>query len=395
MRDASKLGMYDAILISNVDRISRGTDEDFHYLEHWCYENRKAIVVAQFGGFQFPARTGPEGIVDKRLWDVFKETARREWEAIRDRHADTREVIKAHREESGGTEGMIGRPPFGYRVVGAKLHKTFAIHPDNGPVAHEVFIRIAQGRTATEVANWLTETGAMGGKLVRTKMVIDMIKRTSYLGSRDGVEYPSLVARELFDSANAAISARSIKTGGRKGIHGYSGVILCACSTEDDMVPLYYHHSTRDGKPIGIPHYRCARGRRGLAGETRCEYPGMGFDAANAAIDAMMGADVSWPFITVVTGGDAARQAGIERLTLEIESADKRRDRTESNRLWDARESLESQAPEPIKTEIIRRTDASVGELWAQASLTDQRSMLAERDVIVQLPTPNGEVKVA
>src|ERR1700743_1929032 len=63
MTVAAKLAAYDGILISDTDRLSRGTDEDFHYIEDWCYKNRKSIVVAN--GPQFPPRDGPMGESDR------------------------------------------------------------------------------------------------------------------------------------------------------------------------------------------------------------------------------------------------------------------------------------------------------------------------------------------
>jgi DNA invertase Pin-like site-specific DNA recombinase len=402
MNDPAKLQMWDALYVAETDRLARLDDAGFEDIEHWMRKHGKRIITGE--DVQFPPRH--DG--DRYMWLGLKRRARTYWEDTKAKHASVREVIKAN-------GGMIGRPPFGYMVVGEKTRKTFAIHPVNGPVAVEIFTRVSQGRTASEVAQWLTETGAIkdakgNGKMIRAKSVIDLVKRTSYLGSRDGVEYPALVTQELWDSANAAVERRSVKTGGRRASHGYSGVIYCACSTESELVPFYFHQSTRkeagwrereaatgekeQGKPVGVPHYRCGRGRRGVTGESRCDYAPLGFEAANAAVGAFMEADTSWPFATITTGGDTARQNELARIKAELHAAIDAGNMVQVPTLAANLARVEAREPEPIVTRTVRRTDASVGELWSAASLTDQRSMLAERDVIVQL-TPNGEVKVS
>lgn len=386
MNDATKLDTWDALYVTETDRLARMDDEGFHKIETWMYEHGKRIITGE--DVHFPPRH--DG--DRYMWLGLKRRARTYWEDTRNKHAAAREVIRAN-------GGMIGRAPFGYRIVGEKTRKTFSIDDVTGQVALEIFVRISQGRTATEVAMWLTEIGAFRdragkAKSIRAKFVTGLVRRESYLGHRDGVDYPALVTKELWDSANAALSRRSFKHTGRRSNHGFSGVIFCACSTEDDKVPMYFHHSVKNGKPVGIPHYRCGRGRRNSAGEARCEYKALVFDAANEAVDRFMSEDVSWPFVTVTSGGDTARQNEIARIKQLLHKAIESGDYAQVPALTATLAELESREAEPIVTRTIHRTDVTVGELWSAATLTDQRSMLAERDVIVQL-TPSGEVKVS
>lgn len=381
MRDATKMAMYDGILISNVDRISRGTDEDFHWLENWAYVNKKIIMVAQSGGFQFPARSGPMGIVDKQLWQVFKETARREWEAIRDRHADTRQVIKAN-------GGAIGLPPFGYIVVGTKLHKVFEIDPVWGPVAHESFKRISEGHTATSVAIWLTE---QTGKTWRVKRVTDMIRRRTYLGSRDGFSFEPLVTEELWQQANNALASRSFvrkDKGGRRAEHGYSGLIFCECGQ------IYYHHqSTRDGNPVGEAKYRCSRGRRGKAGEAKCMIGAPKFDDINVMVDELMTKAATPEFVMVTTGGDHGRQMELQGLQDEMRAAMARMDMGEVQRLAACVSALQGRDVEPVSIEM-RETGKTYGQVWQQGQLADRRALLGRLAHKVTVKTVDGEWKV-
>lgn len=104
MTDPALLAMCDAILFNDTDRLSRGTDEDFHWIENWAYLNGKRIIVPD--GPQFPPRDGAMGESDRYQWIAQKRAARTYWESVRDKHADTREVIHAN-------GAAIGLPPFG------------------------------------------------------------------------------------------------------------------------------------------------------------------------------------------------------------------------------------------------------------------------------------------
>src|ERR1700739_4065907 len=57
--------------------------------------------------------------------EPLESTGRPYGEAVRDKHADTREVIRANQAATGGRQGVIGKPPFGYRITGTKLNKRF------------------------------------------------------------------------------------------------------------------------------------------------------------------------------------------------------------------------------------------------------------------------------
>ena len=366
MTDPDKLGMYDAILISDTDRISRGTDEDFHYIEDWCYRTGKRIIVAN--GPQFPPREGPMGDSDRYQWIAQKRAARTYWESVRDKHADTRGLIKAN-------GGAIGRPPFGYRIEGAKLRKTFVIDSVTGPLAREAFQRIANGRNITSVALWLTEKT---GFTWRLKRVTDMIKRRSYLGSRDGHEFEALITEELWESANSALSARSTPRGGRRAVHGYSSVIYCECGAS-----FYRHQSVaKDGSDVGTEKYRCSRGRRNILGEGRCDYPAIPFDAANKAVNALMRDDFTPEWVMVTTGGDSGRQMELQRIQDEMSDAMTRKDMGAVTNLAAKFAEVDSRPAEPIRT-VPKRTGRTKAESWGNGTLSDQRTMLGDFTVTV------------
>jgi DNA invertase Pin-like site-specific DNA recombinase len=356
MTDPSMMAMYDGILVSDTDRLSRGTQEDFVYIEHWASSNGKKIIVAR--GPQYPARNDAE----RGDWDGQKRRARTYWEDTRNKQADAREIIKAN-------GAAMGLPPFGYRIEGQKYAKRFVVDTVNGPLAKEAFQRIADGRTATSVAEWLKE---VTGKNWHVKRVVEMIRRRTYLGEREGHQFEALVSEGLWESANAAVAARSVATGGRPTIHGYSSVIYCECEAP------YYRSYTGQG----TEKYRCSRGHRSIVGETKCAYKSVNYDAANAVVDAHMREDHTWEYVWVTEGGDHGRQMELARIQAEMTTAMARKDMGLLTTLAAKYGELDAMPANPIKT-TSKRTGRTNAEAWTTGTLSDQRSKLGDVQVMV------------
>lgn len=356
MTDQAKMSLYDAILVE-TDRLARVDDEGWHYIEHWCYENDKKIITAE--GVQFP----PRDASDKYQWIGLKDRARSYWEDVRDKHAHTREIIRAN-------GGAIGLAPFGYIITGARYRKTFVIDPVWGPVAHEAFTRTSEGHTATSVAIWLSE---QTGKPWRVKRVTDMIKRRTYLGERDGLKFDALVTAELFDSANAAMNARSFvhkNTGGRRVEHGYSGLLFCECGSL-----LYRHQSSRNGKDVGQAKYRCSSGRTGDLSQVRCSYGAAIVSEVDEMIDGLMARNMTPEFVMVTTGGDYGKQSELSGLQDAMKAAMAKMDMGEVTRLAQAVTELQGRESEPVRM-TMKETGRTYGQVWESGDLADRRDLL-------------------
>jgi DNA invertase Pin-like site-specific DNA recombinase len=369
MTDPVKLAMYDGILVE-TDRLARCDDKGWHYIEGWCYDNDKKIFTAE--GVQFPPRDDS----DRYQWIGLKRRARTYWEDVRDKHAGTRELIRAN-------GGAIGKAPFGYVVSGVKLRKTFTIDPVWGPVAREAFQRISEGHTATSVAIWLTEAT---GNMWRVKRVTEMIQRRTYLGERDGHEFEPLVDQAVWDQANAALATRSFKQkdqGGRRAVHGYSGLIYCECGAK------LYRHKT----DTGHEKYRCGRGRSGDVRESRCEFTAPNFAEINEKIDAFMLTMKTPDVVVVTTGGDHGKQMELQRLTDEMKAATARVDMAEVMRLAPLISALQNTESEPIKLEV-RETGKTYADEWDAGNLADRRSLLGRLAHKVTVKMVEGEWRV-
>lgn len=369
MTDPVKIAAYDAIIVE-TDRLARCDDKGWHYIEGWCYDNGKRIITAE--GVQFP----PRDDADRYQWLGLKRRARTYWEDVRDKHAGTRAVIKAN-------GGAIGLPPFGYTTSGEKLRKAFVPHPVNGPLALEAFTRISQGHTATSVAIWL---GEQTGKPWRVKRVTDMIGRRSYLGERDGHQYPMLSEdfAKLWERANAALASRSFRhadTGGRRPVHGYSGLVLCECGAR------YYRHQGARGQE----KYRCGRGRRGDFGEVRCEHGAPLFAEANAAVDEAMSRYEVLEIVMVTSGGDHGKQQRLAEITDAMTSAMGRKDMAEVARLAAEFAAADATESEPIRTQGLL-TGRTYADVWRDAGLAGRRALLARGLFTVTLVLAGGTV---
>jgi DNA invertase Pin-like site-specific DNA recombinase len=361
MTDPALMAMYDGILIYHTDRLSRGTQEDFTYIEHWAVAHGKRIIVAD--GPQFPKRDDS----DYWRWTSEKDVARKEWERIRARQMGTQTQLKSMGH-------AVGKPPFGYMVTGAVYAKRFEIDPVTGPVAREAFQRIADGHTASNVAIWLSE---QTGQSWRVKRVTEMIKRRTYLGERDGHAFTALVSEELWNDANAAMASRSFKqrdAGGRRTAHGYSGEIFCECGAK-----LYRHQSER-----GKEKYRCARGRRGDVTEARCGHGAPLLGPVDAAIDTLMRRAMVPERVMMTTGGDHGRQMELQRLQDAMSAAMAKRDMAEVTRLAAEFADVDARPAEAVRT-ILRETGRSYADVWGSGELSDRRAMLARGDFRIRV----------
>lgn len=374
MTEPAKLALYDALLVSDLDRLSRAGQVDFVDIEGWANRTGKTILVR--GGLRYPARTDAE----RGDWDAKKRSARNYWEDVRDKHADTRGIILAN-------GSAIGRPPFGYTITGEELHKSFTADEVNAPLALEIFQRIADGKSAQSVAAWVTE---LTGQQWRTQRVIKMVRSDSFKADdngncqRDGHTYPAIITRELYDQANAAQAARSFTKAGGGGhvTHAYSSVIYCACGGK-----LTHHQSTRDGKPVGQAKYRCEVGRRNRS-EARCGNDAILFELANAFVDSKMSDSMYPDAVLTTTGGDAAKQAELDTLRKAQTAAVAAGDMAKLSALVADYETVAARPSAPIETRV-RLTGKTLADIWSAGNLADRRALLASGVVRVTV-TPTG-----
>jgi hypothetical protein len=91
-------------------------------------------------------------------------------------------------------------------VVKRRLVTKRVIDPRQGPSTVQLFELIAEGKAPGTVARWLTSQGirTKSGKSFTSRSVRQIVENEAYVGSTGN---PPIVSRELFDAANAALTA--------------------------------------------------------------------------------------------------------------------------------------------------------------------------------------------
>ena len=204
------------------------------------------------------------------------------------------------------------------------------------------------------------------GEVQRAKAVIDMIKRDTYLGRRDGVEFEPLVSETVWNDANATVAARSFTRSAVASVHHYSGVVHCGrCGS------VLYHHKPERGHA----KYRCGLGQRGVA-ESKCGMPGIDYDTANAAIDTVMSPLGIPEQVQRAEGGDAGKSAELAPIKRRMAAAMAKNDMGEVAKL--SAEYAERDAKPAAEVRVWwERTGKSLGQVWAGADIAARRELLS------------------
>jgi len=188
LSDPVKLASYDAIVFYAIDRISRGSDEDFVAIKAWASQNGKRLVAVgpMDGGIQYPSR----GDADYWMWTAMERQAGQEWLAIRERIWRARKAIT----DQGG---LMGRAIWGYQIQGDRYGKRLVPTDLCREYWPQVLTRLAEGDSLRKVAAWLdaesvpTDTG----KRWNEGTLGSLVKSPTYRGERRQ-QYPVVDCQE-------------------------------------------------------------------------------------------------------------------------------------------------------------------------------------------------------
>ena len=154
---------YDEIVASSVDRLGRNF-RDMCALRDWAEDTHKGITVLDPPLHWPPA---PDDVLTPIMWDLLARFAQWELQTITKRHRDARVKVR----ENGG---YVGRPPFGFEVVGEKYSRTIQPIPNLTPAIRELVRRALRGDTLLSMAQWLDSEGICCpqlGKVANGKVV--------------------------------------------------------------------------------------------------------------------------------------------------------------------------------------------------------------------------------
>lgn len=303
------LCQYDALVALKVDRLTRADDEGVDRLKKWARDNHKTIVITS-ADVRFPSE-GMEGV----RWDMYIRMAHQEWLDIRERYGRMQSV----KHDAGS---IVGRAPWGYEIIrlpdGRKMIEPT---PDGREWVPKIFGWVAEGKTAAEVAEMLTDAKvrtSQGLTRWHEASVATMIKRPTYSGmrarkGRTALECEPLVSRALQDKAIAKLAARArLGPSGRTQPKALLAKLKCGhpdCPGEGDW-PMY--------RAAGGKWYRCTGKGPQRKG---CGNPMVPLEEADNLVLYASGYWDSKPYIAqrFVSGNDAGIR--LERLRAEMAEA--------------------------------------------------------------------------
>jgi DNA invertase Pin-like site-specific DNA recombinase len=165
-------------------------------------------------------------------------------------------VLAAHNAiKSNG--GVIGRPGYGYEVVGEAKHKTLAIHPEEATVVREAVDRYLAGESVEDIVNDFNRRGISkrtkrDGTPIQwhVKTLAQLLRSPSIAGRRvdaDGKTVHTYDPIITWDE-HKRIVARMDKRANRQGISpGNTTALLTGMLFDADGNPMYRIHGW--GKP--------------------------------------------------------------------------------------------------------------------------------------------------
>ena len=362
--DGSKLAQFDGILAYRMDRLSRGSDEDFALIETWASVHSKRFVIVD--GPQYPARDDN----DYWSWAAARREAFKELETITERCGRAQRQIIA-------TGAVVGKPPLGLAISGEKYGKTLVPTELGRAVVPEAFDRVLAGESMGQVAAWL---GEQTGRTFKRKAVRDLIYCATYVGERRnaaGVTVlrcePLLVTPDgrpdwaRFRAAQKMIAAHP-RQGPRASDALLSGLVRCGgCGAK-----MFKHTTTTAGRKY--LYYQCDAG---CGGRVRLDF-------AETAVSAIIAQTQDRPVtaVTLVPGNDfesekqAVREemAQLPLLGLADEEFDAR-----MKELRAERDRLAQLKPVPAEYACTETGEGTYAQVWARLDTGGRSAFLARQ----------------
>ena len=400
LTDPALIARYDEIVASSIDRLGRSA-RDLHDLRAWAEDHGKTIRILS------PALVWPPSSDDFSgpiVWDVLARVAEIERKMTAKRYADVREHLRQ-------SEALVGKPPFGFMVVGEKYGKTLALDPQLVPVLRGMIDRALAGEPFLAICRWLDAEGiepAQTGKRIRTgakgsgnwspKSVANVLRNPALKGRRyeDGrtvLRFEGLLTPGQFQALQDALDGRPARRGPITAATAtLTGVIECdRCGGA-----MYRFTSTgkarKDGTKNVLTYYRC----KGTDIEPSTCGNMVPLNDIEGWVNLWFTADGPFARVevietTLVPGDD--HQAEIEEVEAELRELDfDDPDFDERQRvLRGERARLKALPSEPSQV-VEQSTGQTVGEVWQSLDGEARRTYLLAAGVKVRVMS-NGTLR--
>jgi DNA invertase Pin-like site-specific DNA recombinase len=380
LNDPNLIAMYDGILVSKIDRLTRHRDWD---MRQWAEEHGKKIIVVNPELIWPPE---PGDIATPLVWDNLMNVANAEWEATSQRW---RRMQKAKRDQ----KSFVGKPPYGYRIVKIDGTSIKTLEPDleTAPIVKSLFQMYDQGMSIYQIVGWLNENGVRspqgqvkGWQHNTVRRILQnpsTIGRIRYKG-QTVLRVQPLVEPELFNRVSGLIKTRATRGPGRKDTALLTGMLFC-----DNGSPMYRQRARSDY--FYYCNHGCPAGSRLMVKVSQ-------LDSIVDGLIIEVGDQTH--IITVVTAGDDHKDE-IDRIRLEIRDLDPEADDYDA-RLTELREELKNLRSLPSTRKVEQKPSGkTIGEVWQSLDTAGKRRFLqdagakfyvsrdADRNVFVAMET--------
>jgi len=149
LTDPNRMAMYDGILITKIDRLTRERDWG---IRQWAERNGKKILCVS------PELAWPPELGDTTTamqWDLLVNIAASEWTNTSQRY---KRMLKAKRDQGFFT----GSKPYGYQIEAVDGGKILTPDPVTAPIVRGMAKRYLDGQSFNAIAAWLTASAIPG-----------------------------------------------------------------------------------------------------------------------------------------------------------------------------------------------------------------------------------------
>lgn len=364
LTDPQRMLMFDGILVSKIDRLTRKRDWD---IRQWAEKHHKKILVVN-PELQWPP--APGDTVTPIIWDNLVNMAAGEWTATSQRY---RRMLKYKREQGH----FAGKRPYGYRIVcseqcgkygkACEHPKMLEQDPVTSAIVRGMANRYLDGESFQKIADWLTATSVpppqTGGRTraevrwsaqtVRNILRNPAISGRVKVGGHTVYRVEPIIPIDQFNKIGALMDKR-----GTHKMRPYAKGLLTSiliCKREHRM---YRIRATSKGKYLGQYYYYC---NKCPVGDRAFFWCGDVDAAVDEAVLSM--ADIEHITTTVIPGDTYGEE--INAIKGEIRALDPEDDDyiTRATTLQDEIKLLRNLPRKPA--EIIRKADGrSAAQVW-------------------------------
>ncbi len=375
LSDPKKIALYDAVVAFKFDRLSRGDKRSTNAIEAWAHANGKKLLTVD--GLVFPSE-GADGI----RWDVTARLAHQEWLNTSERYRRMQNHLRNAERSDGGKGFLVGRRPFGYRIVKMDGHKFLEPDPYEAAYVREMAVKYLSGVPVAHICDWLESEGVKPPASGRWRPagVKSIITNPSMTGKRLNaagkviLEFEPILDEDTYRQVAAKWEAnREHPRPGRRPSRSSLLTDVAYCDQCGEVMKMRWYEKKLASGSTGVYHqYRCTGDIRARS-ECKNSFRVADLDGMFEASFLGLLGPLELTELGVVPGN--GRDADIEYIENQLREIDYKNpdDRARIPGLTAELDRLVNLTPEP---DVIseRPTGETVARKWAALGTTEARN---------------------